>query len=90
MISGKIILKSATKVSLDQRYFIISSIIIIISPLMSHRFSEIAKQAPPTPQPRIQQQANVIIPHSRQELFGNRRPPALSTAQRLKKVMHLF
>ncbi|CAF1334980.1 unnamed protein product [Adineta steineri] len=69
MISGKIILKSATKVSLDKR------------------FTEIAKQAPPTPTPRIQQQANVIIPHSRQELFGNnnRRPAALSIAQRLKK-----
>jgi len=67
MISGKIILKSGTKVSLDKR------------------FSEIAKQTPPTPQPRIQQQANVIIPYSRQELFGNKRPAALSIAQRLKK-----
>jgi len=68
MISGKIILKSATKVSLDKR------------------FSDIAKQAPSTPPPpRIQQQAHVVIPYSRQELFGNKRPASLGIAQRLKK-----
>jgi hypothetical protein len=55
---------------------------------VKNRFSEIAKQTPPTPTPRIQQQANVIIPYSRQELFGNRRPAALSIAARLKKVRH--
>ncbi|CAF2836781.1 unnamed protein product [Rotaria sp. Silwood2] len=66
MITGKIILKSATKLSLDKR------------------FTEIAKQAPVTP-PRIQQQANVIIPYSKQELFGNKRPNVLNIAQRLKK-----
>ncbi|CAF1149621.1 unnamed protein product [Rotaria sordida] len=66
MISGKIILKSATKLSLDKR------------------FTEIAKQTPTIP-PRIQQQANVIIPYSRQELFGNKRPHVLTIAQRLKK-----
>lgn len=66
MISGKIILKSATKLSLDKR------------------FSEIAKHTPAAP-PRIQQQAHVIIPQSRQELFGNKRPVALGIAQRLKK-----
>jgi len=65
MISGKIILKSATKVSLDKR------------------FSEIAKQTPSTPPSRIQQQANVVIPHSGRELFGNKR--AIGIAQRLKK-----
>ncbi|UJR22152.1 hypothetical protein I4U23_025216 [Adineta vaga] len=71
MISGKIIMKSATKLSLDQR------------------FSEIAKYTPPPPPlsstPRIHQQANVIIPRSKQELFGNKRSNALSIAQRLKK-----
>ncbi|CAF0958397.1 unnamed protein product [Rotaria magnacalcarata] len=66
MISGKIILKSGTKLSLDKR------------------FTEIAKQAP-IATPRIQQQANVIIPYSRQELFGNRRPNVFLAAQRLKK-----
>lgn len=66
MISGKIILKSATKLSLDQR------------------FTEIAKQPVAAP-PRIQQQANVIIPYSKQELFGNRRSNVVSIAQRLKK-----
>jgi hypothetical protein len=65
MISGKIILKSATKLSLDQR------------------FGEIAKQAPPPA--RIQQQTNVIIPQSRQDLFGNKRSATLSAANRLKK-----
>jgi len=65
MITGKIILKSATKLSLDQR------------------FGEIAKQAPPPP--RIQQQTNVIIPQSRQDLFGNRRSAAVNVANRLKK-----
>ena len=54
---------------------------------MDIRFGEIAKQAPPAPAPRIQQQANVIIPYSRQELFGNKRPAALSIAARLKKVL---
>lgn len=68
MISGKIILKSATKLTLDQR------------------FGDIAKQTPPATPPRIQQQANVIIPYSRKELFGgNKRPLALNIAQRLKK-----
>jgi hypothetical protein len=65
MITGKIILKSATKLSLDQR------------------FGEIAKQAPPAP--RIQQQTNVIIPQSGQDLFGNRRSATQNTANRLKK-----
>ena len=50
----------------------------------SIRFSEIAKRTPT--QPRIEQQTNVIIPSSRQELFRNKRPVALSIAQRLKKV----
>jgi hypothetical protein len=66
MISGKIIMKSSTKLTLDER------------------FSEIAKQAP-APTQRIQQRANVIIPQSRQDLFPNKRPVALSIAQRLKK-----
>lgn len=53
--------------------------------LVKRRFGEIAKQTRPAP--RIQQQANVIIPYSRQELFGNnKRPAALSIAARLKKV----
>ncbi|CAF0845324.1 unnamed protein product [Adineta ricciae] len=65
MISGKIILKSGTHLTLNQR------------------FSEIAKRTPT--QPRIEQQTNVIIPSSRQELFRNKRPVALSIAQRLKK-----
>jgi len=70
MITGKIILKSATKLTLDKR------------------FGDIAKQSPPpTATPRIQQQANVIIPYSRKDLFGgnNKRPVALNIAQRLKK-----
>jgi len=51
------------------------------------RFSEIAKHAPPTPA-RIQQQTHVIIPRTRQELFGNtKRSHTLSIAQRLKKVI---
>jgi hypothetical protein len=54
-----------------------------------NRFSEIAKLAPPTPTPRIQQQANVIIPYTRQELFGNKRPAGLNVAAaRLKKVLY--
>jgi len=65
MISGKIILKSATSKSLDQR------------------FGEIAKQTPP--QARIQQQTNVIIPQSRQDLFRNKRSATQSIANRLKK-----
>jgi len=65
MISGKIILKSATKLSLDQR------------------FGEIAKQTPPPA--RIQQQTHVIIPQSRQDLFGNKRSTTLNIANRLKK-----
>jgi hypothetical protein len=63
-------------------------ILILSSKINLNRFSEIAKQAPP-PAPRIQQQAHVIIPHTRQELFPNRRPVALTTAQRLKKVFPL-
>lgn len=66
MITGKIILKSATKLTLDKR------------------FSEIAKQAPQPVTPRVQQ-ANVIIPQSRQELFGNRPSAAMGAAARLKK-----
>ncbi|UJR26986.1 hypothetical protein I4U23_008293 [Adineta vaga] len=65
MITGKIILKSATKLSLDQR------------------FGEIAKHVPPTP--RIQQQTNVIIPQTRQDLFANKRSATLNIANRLKK-----
>jgi len=65
MITGKIILKSATKLSLDQR------------------FGEIAKQTPPPA--RIQQQTNVIIPQSRQELFGNNKSATLNIANLLKK-----
>lgn len=70
MLTGKIILKSATKLTLDKR------------------FGDIAKQTPPpAATPRIQQQANVIIPYSRKDLFGgnNKRPVALNIAQRLKK-----
>lgn len=66
MLTGKIILKSATKLTLDKR------------------FSEIAKQTPPQVTPRIQR-ANVIIPQSRQELFGNRPSAAMGAAARLKK-----
>jgi hypothetical protein len=50
-----------------------------------NRFGEIAKQAPPPP-PRIQQQTNVIIPQSRQDLFGNKQSSTLNIANRLKKV----
>jgi hypothetical protein len=51
-----------------------------------NRFGAIAKQAPPPPSPRIQQQTNVIIPQSRQDLFGNKRSATLNIASRLKKV----
>jgi len=51
-----------------------------------NRFGEIAKQAPPPPPPRIQQRTNVIIPQSRQDLFGNKRSSTLNVANRLKKV----
>ncbi|CAF0906297.1 unnamed protein product [Rotaria sp. Silwood1] len=65
MITGKIILKSGTKLTLDQR------------------FSEIAKQ--PISIPRIQQQTSVIIPKSRQDLFGNKQSATVRIANRLKQ-----
>jgi len=52
--------------------------------LSKTRFGEIAKQTPP--QARIQQQTNVIIPQSRQDLFRNKRSATQSIANRLKKV----
>lgn len=54
--------------------------------VVGDRFSEIAKQAPQPVTPRVQQ-ANVIIPQSRQELFGNRPSAAMGAAARLKKVV---